>query len=977
MSDAGPLYLLDGSSLVFRAFFALPEDLATSTGTVTNAVHGFVGMVTTILREHRPQAMAVAFDLPTPTFRDDVVPDYKANRAETPALLGPQFDLVHAVLDALGITRVVVDGYEADDVLATLATKGRDAGQRVVVVSGDRDTFQLVEDPSIAVLYTRRGLSDTVLYDEAGIEERYGVPPQRYPLLAALRGDPSDNLPGVPGVGEKTAARLAASYASLDELYADLEHQTPKLRQALAEYEDRVRRNAQVIPLVRDVPLPVGLEDLRLGPVDLEEARRVFAELELRGAWQRLAPLLAGLSDGGAASVGGRPAAGGSPSSAAAGSAPSDRPTAAGTGPVEAPIPAVAVRAAAGAEQAVAQLTALVDDRAERPLLVVGRWQDLAGRSPLVGLAVAVAAVDDGAAADGAGSAPAGPSALWLPAALLEDDAVRGALGAAFGGDAPVVCGHGLKELMRSLLPCGVDLTAVRLDTEVAAGLLDAGSATRTLAEVAARWLGGPPPSPGQQTLAGWEPAPQAGDPASARPDTDDPAGVGTAEAAGGQEPVGAADVGADLATLAALVPRLEDALEAEGLRRLHDEVERPLVRVLARMEVAGVGVDAAELERIAQAMAAECQQLQEEVQELAGVRFNVNSTPQLREVLFGTLGLTPGRRTKTGYSTDAQTLERLRHEHPVVDRLLRYREVEKLRSTYGTSLLAEVGPDGRIHATFHQIGARTGRLSSDRPNLHNIPVRTEEGAALRKAFVPAAGQLLVVADYDQVELRVIAHLSGDPGLRAAFAEGRDVHRATAARVFGVPEEAVTAEQRRRAKTVSYGLAYGMEAWGLAQRLGIGTDEATAILRAYFRAFPAVEEYMRAVVAEARRRGYTETALGRRRALPDLTSGNRGLRQAAERQAMNAAVQGLAADLFKLALVRLDAALGGPQWRGIGPRLVLQVHDEVVVECPEELADEVEPTVVATMAGVGEAVGLTVPLTVGTGRGRSWADAKR
>jgi len=969
VSDGGPLYLLDGSSLVFRAFFALPEDLATSTGTVTNAVHGFVGMITSVLREHRPEAMAVAFDLPTPTFRDAVVADYKGNRPDTPELLGPQFDLVHAVLDALGIARVVVDGYEADDVLATLATRGRDAKRPVVVVSGDRDTFQLVEDPYVAVLYTRRGLSDTVRYDEAAIIDRYGVPPSRYPLLAALRGDPSDNLPGVPGVGEKTAARLAATYGSVDELYAHLDELTPKLRQNLAAHEADVRRNAQVIPLVRDVPLPVGLDDLRLGRWDVEATRRLFAELELRGAWQRLAPLLVG--DGTPSTGAARPARAARPDGASseladdgassgravdgASSHPAGRWT---VGDVAVP----GDRAAA-----VAELTALGGSRGpDTTLLAVARWHGDPGRSPLAGLGLAVA---DGLLGPPSLAATATTSTgLWLTGSLLEEPEVVAALARLVGDEGMAVAGHGLKELMRSLLPLGVDVCRVALDTEVAAGLLDATSATRTLADVAARWLGSPAElaGSGPPSLTGWDEAM-----ASAQPD-----GAAAGSDAAGASPAGAQAAGT-LATLGAVVERLAAQLADEGLVRLHDEVERPLVRVLARMEVAGIAVDAAELRRIAEAMAAECRRLQDEVQALAGVTFNVNSTAQLREVLFGTLGLTPVRRTKTGFSTDAQTLERLRHEHPVVDALLRYREVEKLRSTYGTSLLAEVAPDGRIHATFHQIGARTGRLSSDRPNLHNIPVRTEEGMALRRAFVAAPGQMLVVADYDQIELRVIAHLSGDPGLRAAFADGRDVHRATAARVFGVPEEAVSPEQRSRAKMVSYGLAYGMEAWGLAQRLGIGTDEASEILRAYFRAFPAVEAYMAQVVAEARRRGYTETALGRRRALPDLTSSNRGLRQAAERQAMNAAVQGLAADLFKLALVRLDAELpGGPLAVG-GGRLVLQVHDEVVVECPEDAVDEVEALVATIMVGVADVVGLSVPLQVGTGHGRSWADAKR
>jgi DNA polymerase-1 len=424
---------------------------------------------------------------------------------------------------------------------------------------------------------------------------------------------------------------------------------------------------------------------------------------------------------------------------------------------------------------------------------------------------------------------------------------------------------------------------------------------------------------------------------------------------------------------LGAVVGPLRAALENAGLTRLYDEVERPLVRVLAKMEVAGIGVDRGELRRITDGFIAECGRLEAEIHRQAGEVFNVNSTPQLRAVLYERLGLTPGKKTKTGFSTDAQTLEKIKDQHPVVETLLRYREVEKLRSTYGESLLGEVGEDGRIHATFQQTVARTGRLSSDRPNLHNIPVRTEEGRQLRKAFVPSAGHRLLVADYDQIELRVIAHLADDPGLIGAFAAGEDIHRTTAARVFGVPAEEVTGAQRNRAKMVSYGLAYGMEAFGLAQRLGIETREAQEILDAYFSAFPSVRAHMEQTVNEARSKGYTETLFGRRRSLPDLHSPNRGLRMAAERQAMNAGIQGLAADLFKVALVRLDGAL---EEQGLASRLVLQVHDEVLVEVPEAEEKTVGALVPEVLSGVADAVGLKVPLKVSSAWGSSWADAK-
>jgi len=580
--------------------------------------------------------------------------------------------------------------------------------------------------------------------------------------------------------------------------------------------------------------------------------------------------------------------------------------------------------------------------QAKAPVALAAVWSGDAGRSPLVGVAVAPAPPDGNP--DAGGSRP-----MWLDGGLLADRGVLGAIGALVGpGGAPIVA-HGSKELMRSLLPLGIDMTGLALDTAVVAYLLDPSSGRYRLEDVVEVQLG-----------------------VALDAEVE-------AEAAGQLALEGAADV--ELSTLAArnaaalglLFGPMREALVRAGLERLHDEVERPLVRVLARMEVAGVRVDTKELRRIADGLVAECARLEALVHELAGEKFNVNSTPQLRAVLYDRLGLTPGRKTKTGFSTDASTLEKLRGQHPIVDALLSYREVEKLRSTYGETLLAEVAADGRIHATFGQTVARTGRLSSDRPNLHNIPVRSEEGRRLRKAFIPAEGCRLLVADYDQIELRVIAHLSHDPGLVAAFAEGRDIHRTTAASVFGVAPDDVTTAQRSRAKMVSYGLAYGMEAYGLAQRLSIEPAEAQQILDAYFVAFPAVRAYMDRTVVEARSRGYTETLFGRRRPLPDLHSPNRNLRMAAERQAMNAGIQGLAADLFKVALVRLDVALEDKQ---LASRVVLQVHDEVLVEVPgneEAVTGDLVPTV---MASVADAVDLAVPLEVSAAWGATWADAK-
>ncbi|HVC71363.1 MAG TPA: DNA polymerase I [Acidimicrobiales bacterium] len=926
MADDGPLFLLDGNSLVFRAFFALPIDLATRAGLVTNAVYGFTSMLVNLLRDHSPSGIAVAFDRPEPTFRDAVVEDYKGNRPETPDLLIPQFGLVRQVLEALGLATLEVAGYEADDILATLATAARDAGRKVVVVTGDRDAFQLVEDPYVTVMYTRKGISDTVIYDEAGIEERYGVPASSYGILAALRGDSSDNLAGVPGVGEKTAAKLVTAYGSLDEIFGHLDEQTPKLRANLTEFEDRVRRNAKVIPLVRDVPLALGIEELGIGGWQTEEVKRVFGELEMPTLWSRLAPLMGG----------------------------DDSPlprVAAGAGNAGFDPAAVTVESPATAGEVAGALKVL---GAAAVISLAPLWSGDPGRSALAGLALAGGA---GSAAGGAGSAAgagADLSALWISAELVKEPEVLAGLAGLLGPGGPGVVAHGAKELMRVLLPAGIDLVGLVMDSAVAAYLLDPSSGRYRLADVVDAQLG---IALDEAVLAR----------AAGQLDLDDGGG-----GEGAAEEIGLT-MGRQAVALGAVLAPLRDALERAGLTRLHDEVERPLVRVLARMEVAGIAVDGKELRRISDGFAAECSRLEAEIQKEAGEQFNVNSTPQLRTVLYEKLGLTPGRKTKTGFSTDAQTLERIRDQHPVVGTLLRYREVEKLRSTYGESLLGELGPDGRIHASFAQTVARTGRLSSDRPNLHNIPVRSEEGRQLRRAFVPRQGWRFLVADYDQIELRVIAHLSGDPGLIGAFAAGQDIHRTTAARVFGVPAEEVTGAQRNRAKMVSYGLAYGMEAFGLGQRLGIETAEAQGILDAYFAAFPSVRAHMEQTVAEARAKGYTETLFGRRRALPDLHSPNRGLRMAAERQAMNAGIQGLAADLFKVALVRLDAAL---EDRGLESRLVLQVHDEVLVEAPKAEEKEIGTLVPEVLSAVAEVVGLAVPLEVSSAWGSSWADAK-
>jgi DNA polymerase I len=886
--------LVDGNSLTYRAFFALPTDLMTASGQVTNAVFGFTSMLLNLVRDHRPDRVIVTFDRPEPTFRHRQVDTYKANRESAPDILREQMGLVRQVVETLALPIVELPGFEADDVIATLAERAVTDGDDVIIVTGDRDSYQLVRDPHVKVLYNKRGVSDYALYDEAGILERTGVRPDQYVYYAALRGDPSDNLPGVPGVGEKTAAKLVTTYGDLDGIFAHAADQTPKLRQNLTDHEAQARSNEQMMRLVRDAPVDVRPDELLQGDVDPDAVLELFGFLEFPSLVPRLAEAFPDRFGEEAAVV------------------------------ADAPVLEAEVTVAATADDARAALVALAG---LGTVAVAGGWVGTPGRSPLEGIALVVD--------------PDAAEVVFLPTGVL--DAVPAELAAVLCG-APAVVGHDVKPLIRSLLDRGHDLTRLTLDTKLAAYLLDPADTAYSLTDLLRRHA--------NLELAGEGEAPQG------QLDLDGTA-VGTSQL-----------VGREALAVARVVPSLAESLDAQGLTSLNDTVEVPLVRVLARMEHLGVGVDIEVLRKLNAELTAECESERAAIVDAAGEDFNVNSTPQLRTILFDKLGLTPQKKTKTGYSTDQSTLEKLQGEHPIIDHLLRYREVEKLRSTYGEGLLAEVGPDGRIHATFNQTVARTGRLSSDAPNLHNIPVRSEEGKRFREAFVPADGYELLVADYNQIELRCIAHLAEDPGLIEAFTAGEDIHNSTASRVFGVDPGAVTGEQRSKAKMVSYGLAYGMEAYGLGQRLNIPTSEAQQILDAYFVAFPSVKAFMERTVAEARDRGYTETVFGRRRKIPELSSGQRNIRMAGERQAMNAPIQGLAADIFKVALVRLDAALDE---RSLDSRLILQVHDEVLVEVPPAERDRATDAVRFAMSG---AFDLRVPLEVNLSHGTSWAAAK-
>ena len=887
-TDAAPkLLLIDGLSLAYRAFYALPTDLATPNGTVTNAVYGFTSMLVKVLTDEHPDEIVVVFDAPGRTFRDDLDDAYKSGRKETPGLFVPQIPLIHEVIAAFRIPTLQIEGVEADDVIATLATRAAATGNDVVVVTGDRDAYQLVEDPHIKVLYNRRGVSDYVLYDEAGIAERTGVTAGQYPEYAALRGDPSDNLPGVPGIGEKTAAKLVTTYGDLEGIFAHLDELPPKQRQNLGDARDRVFLNRQMSLLVRDVPLDVDPGELRQGQWDRDEVQILFDQLAFRTLMPRL---LEGLGD----------------TSAAAAVAQAD------VLDVEVDV----MRDAAAVLERLGELRS-----GNEPFALEPRWDGAPVTSALraVGLAH-------------------GERAAYIDADLLRDPAVREALTALLAEGGPPLVAHRAKELMHGL---DIDARGLQHDTAVMAYLLDPAPGKYVLDELALRYLSLEVRS------------------VDAEPGTLDLDGDVETE-----------QTGRRAAVVLRLAGALASAVEARELTDLYQRFELPLVRVLWKMESAGIRIDREFLDNLSADLGKQCDVLVHRIYAHAGEEFNVNSTPQLRTVLFEKLGLVPVKKTKTGPSTDADSLQKMAEEHPIVEDLLRYREVEKLRSTYADALPPLIRADGRIHATFKQTDTTTGRISSEAPNLQNVPVRTSDGREIRSAFIADVGSGLLTADYSQIELRVLAHLAEDPGLIDAFERGADVHTATAAAVFHVPEESVDDAQRRFAKVVNYGLAYGMEAYGLGQRLDIPTSDAAKILDAYFEGFPNVKTYMAETVREAKERGYTTTIFGRRRQITELASDNFRIRQMGERMAQNAPVQGSAADVFKLAMIHLDHAL---EEAGCGARVLLTVHDELVLEVPERERELTESIVREVMENVTE---LRVPLVVDIGFGSTWATAK-
>ncbi len=891
MTDPTPardrLLLLDGHSLAYRAFHALPvENFSTTTGQATNAVYGFTAMLINALRDEVPTHVAVAFDVSRQTFRSEQYPQYKANRSTSPEAFRGQIDLIRDVLGALRIQALLVDGYEADDIIATLARQAVREGLEVRIITGDRDAFQLVDDAT-TVLYPRRGVSDLARIDPAALLEKYGLTATQYPDFAALRGDPSDNLPAIPSVGEKTAIKWITQYGSLGELIRHADAVPGRVGQALRDHIGQVETNRSLTELVDQVPLPVGVADLARQQFDRAAVHEVFDALQFRVLRERLFETL--------------------PDDAA----PTGEPTPAPEVEVPAPGQLGAWLASAGTPVGIA---------------VTGRWGAGTGRVDSVALADSA---DRTAAFDLADIDEADREA-W--ARWLVDPAAGKVL-------------HDANGPLLALAAHGWPVAGLVGDTALSAYIVLPGQRTFELADLAPRFL--------HRDL-----------PTVAQPDGQLSLG-GTAEAEALQ------GLGIQARATLELHEVLRTEVAARGGGRLLDEVELPLVQLLVSMERAGIAVDLARLVELEAQFAREVLAAQQDAHDIVGREFNLGSPKQLQEILFDEMNLPRTKRIKTGYTTDADALAGLfaTTGHPLLEALLRFRDVARLRQTVA-GLIPLADADHRVHTTFNQTVAATGRLSSTDPNLQNIPVRTEAGREIRGAFIVGEGfGTLMTADYSQIEMRIMAHLCQDPGLIAAFHSGEDLHTTVASQVFAVPPGSVDAEMRRRIKAMSYGLAYGLSAFGLSQQLGIETGEARRLMDEYFQRFGGVRDYLAGVVEQARATGYTETLLGRRRYLPDLGSDIRARREMAERMALNAPIQGSAADIIKVAMLRADRALAE---HGLRSRVLLQVHDELVLEVAVGEVDEVAALVRGAMSG---AVALSVPLDVSIGLGKSWQEA--
>lgn len=875
------LMLVDGHSMAFRAFYALPaENFSTSGGQATNAVYGFLSMLSTLLNDEQPDHVAVAFDVGRTTFRTEMFPDYKAQREAAPPEFKGQIPLIKEVVKTLGIETIEAENYEADDIIATLAVAAKPLGYETLIVTGDRDSFQLVNDTT-TVLYPMRGVSVLHRFTPEAVFEKYGLTPQQYPDFAALRGDPSDNLPSVPKVGEKTATKWIAEYGSLDALIANADSIKGKVGESFRERIDQVKMNRTLTEMVKDMALPLGPDQLNLKPVDANEITAKFDDLEF-GVQLREKVLNAVHAD----------------------------------------------------------TNTVVEDREEVTVVTEGvaTWLKAHGGEPL-------ALYVEGQAAPGTGDA----SAVAL--VNVERDAIAVDLADISAAEEKVLADwlssdspkflHEAKAAFHMLAGRGFELNGIVHDTAIAAYLLRPGQRTYELKDVYQRHL--------QRQLHA-EPT--------------------------GQLSLLDVEDSSHLIENAVAILELSEALTSQlqeiNAYELYVDLEIPLLSVLARMEATGIAVDVDTLNDQLETFKTQVDQQVVEARKLAGDdSLNLSSPKQLQVVLFETLGLPKTKKTKTGYSTAAKEIEALavNHPHPFLDHLLAHREYQKMKTTL-EGLIKAVGDDGRIHTTFNQTVASTGRLSSTEPNLQNIPVRTPAGRKIRSAFVVGEGyETLLTADYSQIEMRVMAHLSEDPGLIDAYQKGEDLHNYVGSRVFDVPVDQVTPELRRRVKAMSYGLVYGLSAFGLSQQLSIPPGEAKQIMENYFERFGGVKNYLSEVVDQARKDGYTATLFGRRRYLPELTSDNRVARENAERAALNAPIQGTAADIIKVAMLRVDRELKKAK---VNSRVLLQVHDELVVEVAKGELEMVRAIVEKEM---DSAITLRVPLEVSAGEGNNWDSA--
>ena len=920
------LLLIDGHALVYRAFFAMPA-LTNSRGEMTNAVYGFTSMLLKVLNEHHPTYAIAAFDLPGPTFRHEEFADYKAQRPPTPPEIVRQMPWSRQVVEAMSIPIVEIPGFEADDVIGTLARRAEAAGLDVLILTGDLDALQLVT-PHVRVYATRRGITDTVVYDVDKVFERYGFDPPKVVDFKALRGDASDNIPGVPGIGDKTAMSLVQQYGTLESILDAVPGMKEgRVRKALEEHREQAILSKRMATIVTDLDVPFDVETARYQSYDRERVITLFDELEFRS----LVPRLPFAGDGASGGNGAAPAVAHAPTlyaQPAQGELSFDAP-AAQPAPTAASVEVVRdpsvmrdvaehLRAASG----VAVRTAV--DEPARHGIVAG---------------VALAALDD---PTHAWYIPVGHQVLDGSAPDETIDAVRALL----ADEGVAKTAYDVKREILAWRRSGTVVRGFDFDLLLAAYLLNQRTRVPPLPQLAHDLVGAS--CDAEETVLGTG--------RGARRPTD----LDVEEAA--------TCYGLMTALSGPVRAVLERDMAAIDVRRLHDDMELPVAQVLAEMELLGIRVDPDTLEALQVELEQRIRAIEAEIHERAGYTFNIASTQQLAKFLYDDLGLASGRRTKTGRSTDADTLEALRLENPMVDKVLEHRQLTKLKGTYVDALPQLVERDGRVHTSYSQAVAATGRLSSSDPNLQNVPIRTEVGQRIRAAFVADPEHLLVSADYSQIELRVLAHVTEDPALLEAFQRGEDIHTTTASIVYGVPPEQVTRDMRRNAKVVNFGLVYGLSEFGLSRDTGMSREDSAAFIERYFANFASVTEWLKQTREHVRQWGWVQTVFGRRRYIPDVLAANRGIRQAAERMAVNMPIQGAAADIMKFAMIRLDRALHGS---GLRAHQLLQVHDELVLEVHRDDLDAVVPLLREAMSGAAE---LRVPLDVEVKVGSNWSE---